>query len=112
MAGELEFDLKDYQESISNNFPAGILDQLYQIEDFRKAFEINSELAEIFKKVGIPGDFGMKGLAPSDWPNFGPVQKTLFEFKGAYDTFQEEIVSLIKKLAPKRRTHKKKRGKA
>ncbi len=112
MAEESHFDLMDYQESISNNFPAGILDQLYEIEDFRKAFEINSELAELLKEVGIPGDFGVKGLAPSDWQNFGPVQKTLFEFKKAYDTFQEEIVSLIKKHTLKKRIHQNKRGKA
>jgi hypothetical protein len=67
------------------------------MEDFRKAYEINPELAEVFKEAGISGDFGLGGLAPSDWPEFGPVQKTLSEFKGAYDTFQKEMVSLIKK---------------
>ena len=97
MAQEPRFDLKEYGESISNIFPAGVLDQLNQIEDFRKAYEINSELSKIFKEVGISGDFGLRGLAPSDWPEFGPVQKTLSEFKGAYDAFQKEMVSLIKK---------------
>lgn len=110
MAEGPPFDLKDYEESISNNFPAGILDQLLQIDDFRKAFEINSELSEIFKEAGIPGDFGMGGLAPSDWPAFGPVQKTLFEFKGAYDTFKKEMVSTLKAPVKKKPTLKK-RGK-
>jgi hypothetical protein len=80
-----------------NTFPTGVLNQLNQIEDFRKAYEINSELSEVLKEVGISGDFGLGGLAPSDWPEFGPVQKTLSEFKGAYDAFQKERVSLIKK---------------
>ncbi|MDI6763604.1 MAG: hypothetical protein QME83_11315 [Thermodesulfobacteriota bacterium] len=97
MAQEPRFDLNEYGESISNIFPAGVLDQLNQIEDFRKAYEINPELSEILKEVGISGDFGLGGLAPSDWPGFGPVQKTLSEFKGAYDAFQKEMVSLIKK---------------
>jgi hypothetical protein len=101
MAEESQFDLKDYGESISDNFPAGILDQLNQIEDFRKAFEINPELSDIFKEVGIPGNFGLGGLSPSDWPTFGPVQKTLFEFKGAYDTFKKERVSTLKKKGRK-----------
>ncbi|MBS3906037.1 MAG: hypothetical protein KGZ49_03280 [Syntrophaceae bacterium] len=97
MAQEPRFDLNEYGESISNTFPTGALDQLNQIEDFRKAYEINPELSEIFKEAGISGDFGLGGLAPSDWPEFGPVQKTLSEFKGAYDAFQKEMVSLIKK---------------
>ena len=59
------------------------------MEDFRKAYEINSELAEVFKEVGIQGDFGLGGLNPSDWPEFGPVQKTLTEFKAAYDDISE-----------------------
>jgi hypothetical protein len=104
-AQEPRFDLNEYGESISNIFPAGVLDQLNQIEDFRKAYEINPELSEIFKEVGISGDFGLGGLAPSDWLEFGPVQKTLFEFKGAYDTFQKEMVSILGKPRP---TNKKK----
>ncbi len=110
MAEEPQFDLKDYGESISNNFPSGILDQLNEIEDFKKAFEINSELLEIFKEVGISGDFGLGGLAPEEWPSFGPVQKTLFEFKAAYDTFKKEMISLIGTRGRKRRILKKKRG--
>jgi len=33
-------------------------------------------------------------MRPSDWPEFGPVQKTLAEFKAAYDAFKKEMVSL------------------
>lgn len=109
MAEASHFDLKEYQESISNNFPAGILDQLNQIDDFRRAFEINSELAEIFKEAGISGDFGLRGLTPSEWPAFGPVQKTLLEFKEAYDIFQREMVSLLKTRVRRGRSLKKKR---
>jgi predicted urease superfamily metal-dependent hydrolase len=66
------------------------------MEDFRKAYEINPELAEIFKEVGISEDFGVGGLMPSDWSEFGPVQKTLSEFKDAYEIFQKEMVSILK----------------
>jgi hypothetical protein len=110
MAEEHRFSLDKYRESILNTFPTGVLNQLNPIKDFRKAYEINSELSEIFKEVGIPGDFGLGGLAPSDWPEFGPVQKTLFEFKGAYDTFQKEMVSILGTRVKKRQTLKKKRG--
>ncbi len=94
MAEDSKFSLKDYDESIRHVFPSTILERLNQLEDFRKAYEINPELAEIFTAVGILEDFGLKGLMPSDWSGFGPVQKTLSEFKAAYDTFQKEMISL------------------
>jgi hypothetical protein len=97
MAEGPQFNLKEYEESISHTFPEETLKQLNQILDFRRAFEINPELQGIFKEVGISGDFGSKGLMPSEWPEFGPVQKTLAEFKAAYDGFQYEMVTLIKK---------------
>jgi hypothetical protein len=94
MAEDPKFSLKDYDESIRDTFPAEILERLNQMEDFQKAYEINPELAEIFAAVGISEDFGVKGMKPSDWPEFGPVQKTLAEFKAAYDAFKKDMVSL------------------
>ena len=106
MAEEAQFNLEEYAESILQTLPSDVLNQLNQMEDFRKAFEINSELAEVFKEVGIQGDFGSGGLNPSDWPEFGPVQKTLTEFKAAYDGFYAEMTSSVKKPAPKKKPSK------
>ncbi|MGQ9645058.1 MAG: hypothetical protein ACUVWO_00785 [Thermodesulfobacteriota bacterium] len=97
MSEAAQFNLEEYRESISHTFPEGVLEQLIQMEDFQKAYEINPELAGRFKEVGISEEMGLRGLTPSEWPQFGPVQKTLAEFKNAYDQFQVEIVSLIKK---------------
>jgi hypothetical protein len=110
MAEQPPFNLKEYEESISHPFPLETFEQLNQMEDFQKAFEINSELAEIFKEVGILEDFGLKGLKPSDWPAFGPVQKTLTEFKSAYDTFQGEMVSHLQNLVRKKQQTKEKKS--
>ena len=112
MAEEPRFDAKEYAESISATFPGETIEQLNQMEDFRKAFEINSELAQIFKEVGISGDFGLKGLEPSAWPEFGPVQKTVAEFKNAYDNFQKEMVSALHALAGKKRRLKGKKARS
>jgi hypothetical protein len=106
MAEEAQFNLNEYAESILQTLPSDVLNQLNQLEDFRKAFEINSELAEVLKEVGIEGDFGSGGLNPSDWPGFGPVQKTLTEFKAAYDGFYAEMISSVKKPAPKKKPSK------
>ena len=109
MAEGSQFNLKEYEESIKQSFPKEALEQLNQIEDFQKAFEINPELEAIFKEVGISGDFGSKGLIPSEWPEFGPVQKTLVEFKNAYDNFQNEMVSALQELVRKKRGVKEKK---
>ena len=102
MAEESQFNLEDYQESISKFFSPEILEQLNQMEDFRKAYEINPELKEIFREVGIQEDLGLGGLIPSDWAQFGPVQKTLAEFKSAYDGFRDEMVSALKRVTYKK----------
>jgi hypothetical protein len=47
--------------------------------------------------VGIEGDFGTRGVKPADWPNFGAVQKTSAEFKGAYDGFRDRILKIFPK---------------
>jgi hypothetical protein len=111
MSEDPQFNLKEHGESISHTFPEGILEQLTQLEDFRKAFEINSELAEKFKEVGISEEMGLKGLTPSEWPEFGPVQKTLAEFKNAYDSFQKEMVTIFQELSGKKRKAKKQTAK-
>jgi hypothetical protein len=102
MVDEPQFNLKEYEESITNIFPPDSLKLLSQMEDFRKAYEINSELGEILKEVGICEISGLGGLMPSDWPQFGPVQKTLSEFKEAYNTFQNEILSIFQETVKNR----------
>ena len=112
MAEESQFNLEDCQESISKTFSPEILEQLNQMEDFRKAYEINPELKEIFREVGILEDLGLGGLMPSGWAEFGPVQKTLAEFKSAYDTFQKEMVSILQEhVRNKKRIEMKKKEK-
>jgi len=109
MAEGPQFNLKEYVESILNTFPEETLIQLNQTADFRRAFEINPELDGIFKEVGISGDFGSKGLMASEWSEFGPVQKTLAEFKAAYDNFQKEMVSNFQGFVRKKRQVKEKK---
>ncbi|HSB05529.1 MAG TPA: hypothetical protein VLK23_10060 [Thermodesulfobacteriota bacterium] len=107
MSVDPQFNLEECGESIQGSFPSDVLERLNQMADFRKAYEINPELAGIFKEVGIQDDFGLGGLNPSDWPGFGPVQKTLTEFKAAYDSFYQEIVSSLKKPTTKKKSSKK-----
>lgn len=102
------FELKKFEESILESPPEETLRLLYQIEDFIRAYEINPELSEILKEAGMTGDFGQKGLLPTEWPTFGPVLKTLSEFQSAYNHFQKEMVTILKKFS-KMKSPKKKR---
>ncbi len=102
------FNLLEYEGSISHTFSPEILKELNEMEDFRRAYETSSELAEILKEAGIIEDFGQAGLKPDEWSQFGPVHKTLSEFKSAYDQFQEEMVILLRGLIKKKESLKKK----
>jgi hypothetical protein len=99
MAETEGFRIADYRESIASEFPAQVLERLNRIPDFRRGYELNPELNAILQEAGITGDFGTGGLRPEQWPEFGPVQKTLAEFKGAYDTFRDDMLKLFMEVA-------------
>jgi hypothetical protein len=107
MAEDPAFKLADYAESITGQFPPEVVDKLNTISDFRKGFELNAELNRALREAGIEGDFGKGGHTPAEWPDFGSVQKTLAEFKGAYDKFRDDMLGLFKTAAAPAKTAKK-----
>jgi hypothetical protein len=124
MAEEPGFKLEDYVESITQQLPDVAVRKLNTIPDFRKGYELDGELSQILRGVGIDGNSGIGGHTPEQWPEFGSVQKTLAEFKAAYDKFREDMLGLFaeavgpaakiaapKKLAAKKVTAKKVVGK-
>ena len=95
MAEEAGFKLGDYVESITQQFPPDALQKLNTIPDFRKGYELNAELNQALREAGIVGDFGTGGHTPAQWPEFGSVQKTLAEFKAAYDKFRGDMLGTL-----------------
>lgn len=93
------FEIAGYRESIGGVFPAEGLEWLNRIPDFRIGYELTPELNGILREAGIAGDFGNAGHRPEQWPEFGSVQKTLAEFKGAYDKFREDMLKLFTDVA-------------
>lgn len=93
------FRLEDHVESITAEFPPQVLEWLNRIPDFRVGYELTPELNEILREAGVAGDFGEGGHRPEEWPEFGSVQKTLAEFKGAYDAFRDEMLRLFEEVA-------------
>jgi len=99
MAEEPDFKLEDYVESITQQLPDVVVRKLNTIPDFRKGYELNGELSQILRGVGIDGNFGIGGHTPEQWPEFGSVQKTLAEFKAAYDKFRGDTLGLFAEAA-------------
>lgn len=99
MGEDPSFKLADYVESIMQPFPDDVVKRLSTIPDFRVGYELNGELSQILRQVGIDGNFGIGGHTPEQWPEFGSVQKTLTEFKAAYDKFRGDMLSLFKAAA-------------
>ena len=89
------FRASAYYESIRQEPPAEVLERLHQMEDFRRAYEVNEEIAQVLKEAGIKGNYGSGGLRPSEWADYGAVKKTLEEFKAAYDKFKQDMVALV-----------------
>ena len=95
MGKQAGFRLSRYEDSIREEAPEEALAKLNQMEEFRRAYEINEEITETLREAGIKGDFGASGLKPSEWADYGAVSKTLEEFKAAYAKFKAEMVALV-----------------
>ena len=94
------FRLSDYENSVMKKHDPKIIEKLMEIEDFRKAYELTPDLAEIFKKVGINIEgFGLGGLRPEEWGKFGSTVKTMKGFTEAYNKFRDETVKVAKEVA-------------
>jgi hypothetical protein len=96
LAEDPGFNLAGFRESITHGFLDEVETRLNTIPDFRVGYELNPELSQVLREAGIPGDFGTGGHTPEQWPAFGSVQKTVAEFKAAYDGFRDEMLALFK----------------
>jgi transaldolase len=95
------FKLDDYKESVLDKFEIGVEERLAVIKDFVQGYNLTASLKDfLLKEVGIDvAKWNTEGLEPDEWQNFGSVQKTLAEFKGAYDTFASKCVTAAKEVA-------------
>ena len=93
---EANFNLEKYRQSIRAGIDSGVIKRLLEIEDFQKIYELTPKLGKILKEIGIEGDFVGRGMKPEDWKNYGAVQKTMTEFKNAYQDFQKKVLEFVK----------------
>jgi len=95
------FNLPGFEDSILDECDPKIVEKLMTLEDFKKAYEATPELDEVFRKVGIEGQFGDRGIRPSEWSQFGAVVKTMREFSEAYDAFKEKAIKFVRGISKK-----------
>jgi hypothetical protein len=93
------FDLCSYEDAVLMEHDPGIAQRLLDLEDFKRAYEVNAELAAQLEEAGLAPDFGTGGIQTEDWPNFGSVVKTMTEFKNAYEDFKTTTIEFVKKVA-------------
>jgi len=100
---EAGFNLEDLRESVLDTYDPGVAERLRALPDFCKGYDLTPSVKDfLVNQVGIDvATWQTKGMEPSDWPNFGSVQKTSAEFKAAYDAFAAKCVGLAKEVAGK-----------
>ncbi|HGJ67436.1 TPA: hypothetical protein ENS27_18895 [bacterium] len=92
------FKLEDYKESVLDRFDIGVEKRLEEVADFPRGYNLTKTLKDfLLNEVGVDvANWNTKGLTPEEWQLFGSVQKTLAEFKNAYDTFAKKCVEAVK----------------
>ena len=88
------FDLSKFENTIAGAEPE-ILARLLRMEDFRKAYQLTKQLSRELNEAGIEAPVEEGGLEPGQWDSYGPVVKTMREFKGAYLAFKNKLVESL-----------------
>jgi len=94
-----DFEYSAFEDSILREHNQTALQKLLEIPDLRRAYELTPELLEKLEVVGIEGEFGELGLKPDEWSAFGPVVKTMSEFRDAYLGFKRSAVEFVRKIS-------------
>jgi hypothetical protein len=92
-----DFNLAGYRGAILRPPDAQVVGRLMQIHEFVRGYESTKEVST--QLVGAAAlsnvqDLGFKGVTEEEWPDFGPVKKTMNEFKEAYERFAERCIKL------------------
>ncbi len=96
---EPDFRLEKYDNAIMMKHDDKYVKILYRYEDFKRAYELTPDLAEVFKEVGIEVDgMGTGGLKPEEWGSFGSTVKTMKGFTEGYLKFRAKCVEIAKEV--------------
>ena len=92
-----DFDLAAYRDAVLRPPELESVGRLSSIRDFVRAYEYTEDLYEQVLEVGATspnGEPGLGGVEEQEWHEFGPVKKTMNEFREAYNKFLERCIEL------------------
>jgi predicted DsbA family dithiol-disulfide isomerase len=91
------FNLNSFRNAVDSPPDPQLVDRLMKIGDFVRGYESTKAISAQLVRVGILSDtqeLGLGGIPEDQWPGFGSVQKTMAEFKDAYEKFLARCVDL------------------
>jgi hypothetical protein len=91
------FSLSSFKNAIDSPPDPQLVNHLMKIGDFVRGYESTEAVSAKLVKVGILSvtqELGLGGIPEDEWPGFGSVQKTMAEFKDAYEKFLARCVDM------------------
>lgn len=98
-AEKSDFDLAPFKNVALQSPKTELLKRLSSLGDFVRSYEITSELGKALAEVRViptAESYGLRGISEDKWAEFGPVLKTMNEFRVAYERFTSQCVALAK----------------
>jgi hypothetical protein len=95
-----DFDLASYRGAALRPLDLELVRRLSNVRDFVRAYEYTEDASKQVLEVGATsaiGELGLGGVKEQDWQEFGPVKKTMNEFREAYNKFLERCIELASK---------------
>ena len=81
------FDLRSFSEAALRGSEGELVRRLSSIRDFVKGYESTAQISAKVREVKATFQTQLGGMSEDEWKEFGPVKKTMTEFKDAYDRF-------------------------
>jgi hypothetical protein len=91
------FDLAEYRGAILRPPDLELIRRLSNVGDFVRAYEYTEDASKQVLEAGATsaiGELGLGGVKEEEWQEFGPVKKTMDEFREAYNKFLERCIEL------------------
>ena len=91
-----DFDLAAYKGAVFRPPDQELIKRLSKVPDFVRAYDYTEDASKQVLEVGATaiGELGLGGVKQQEWHEFGPVKKTMNEFRDAYNKFLERCVKL------------------
>lgn len=91
------FHLNSFRNAVTSAPDQEVVKRLMSIDDFVRGYDSTKAMSTELIRIGVLSDeqeLGLGGIPEDERQGFGAVQKTMAEFKDAYERFLERCVDL------------------